>query len=224
MPDLNFDNPKVRDEFIDIGKYWLIDMQVDGFRLDAAKHIFPSDRPLDNHAFWQDFRKAMENIKPDVYLVGEVWSKAEDVAPYLKGLPALFNFDMGYSITQVINAGMDTLGLIRKYKEISDFYKSVTTEYLDATFLRNHDQNRILSELGGDQQRMRVAAAIVLTLPGTPYLYYGEEIGMLGLKPDEYIREPFVWNVDKKDEGQTYLGETKILDRSDRNTASQTTR
>ncbi len=203
MPDLNFDNPKVKEEFIDIGEFWLKEMQVDGFRLDAAKHIFPTDRASDNHAFWQEFRQSMEKIKPDVYLVGEVWSEAKEVAPYLKGLPALFNFDMGYAITGVVNAGRDTIGLISKYKTISDFYQSVTTEYLDATFLKNHDQNRIMSELGGDQQKMRVAASILLTLPGTPYLYYGEEIGMLGVKPDEYIREPFLWAEDGTDAMQT---------------------
>jgi alpha-amylase len=203
MPDLNFDNPKVRAEFTDIGKFWLQDLNVDGFRLDAAKHIYPDDRAEDNHAFWIEFRKEMEKIKPDVYLVGEVWSSAKVVAPYLKGLPALFNFDMGYAITNVVNAGRDTIGLISKYKEISDFYKTITNEYLDATFLRNHDQNRILSELGGNPAKARIAAGILLTLPGTPYIYYGEEIGMLGTKPDEFIREPFIWDVDKKDAMQT---------------------
>jgi glycosidase len=203
MPDLNFDNQKVRDEFKDIGKFWLQDMNIDGFRLDAAKHIYPDDRAEDNHAFWIEFRKEMETIKPDVYLVGEVWSSSKVVAPYLKGLPALFNFDMGYAITNVVNTGKDTIGLISKYKEISDFYKTVTSDYLDATFLRNHDQNRILSELGDNPAKARVAAGILLTLPGTPYIYYGEEIGMLGTKPDEFIREPFLWDVDKKDAMQT---------------------
>jgi alpha-amylase len=209
MPDLNFDNAMVKKEFVDIGNFWLKDLKVDGFRLDAAKHIFPTERAADNHAFWQEFRTSMESIKPDVYLVGEVWSKAEDVAPYLGGLPALFNFDMGYAITQVVSAGRDTVDLIGKYKMINDFYKSVTTEFLDATFLKNHDQNRILSELGGNVSKMRVAAGILLTLPGTPYLYYGEEIGMLGVKPDEYIREPFVWDVDTTDEVQTYWEQPK---------------
>ena len=193
MPDMNFDNPKVRQEFVDIGKYWLEEMQVDGFRLDAAKHIYPTDRAEDNHAFWIWFREEMQKIKPDVYLVGEVWSGAEEVAPYLKGLPALFNFDMGYAITAAVRAGQDTIQLIDKYKSINDFYLKTTSDYIDATFLKNHDQNRILSELGGDQLKARVAAAILLTLPGTPYIYYGEEIGMLGVKPDEYIREPFLW-------------------------------
>lgn len=203
MPDLNFDNPKVKQEFVEIGKYWLADMDVDGFRLDAAKHIFPTERATDNHAVWVWFREEMKKIKPDVYLVGEVWSKASDVAPYLKGLPALFNFDMGYAITSVVQSGQDTLGLIKRYKEISDFYNQSTSEYIDATFLKNHDQNRILSELNGDLNKARVAAGILFTLPGTPYIYYGEEIGMLGIKPDEYIREPFLWATGKEDKMQT---------------------
>ncbi|MBL0743654.1 alpha-amylase family glycosyl hydrolase [Chryseolinea lacunae] len=198
MPDLNFDNPRVKQEFMEIGKFWLSDMQVDGFRLDAARHIFPTDRAADNHAFWQEFRQAMQYLKPDVYLVGEVWADAKEVAPYLKGLPSLFNFDMGYAITDVVNAGRDTMKLIERYKRISDYYRASTPEYTDAIFLKNHDQNRILSELGGDPGKMRVAAGILMTLPGTPYVYYGEEIGMLGKKPDEYIREPFVWATDDK--------------------------
>ncbi len=203
MPDLNFDNPKVKDEFIDIGRYWLTEMKVDGFRLDAAKHIFSEERAEDNHAFWVWFRGEMEKIKPDVYMVGEVWSEAEEVAPFLKGLPALFNFDMGYAITSVVDGGMDTINLVKKYKEINDFYRSITPDYIDATFLKNHDQNRILSELGDDENKMRVAASILFTLPGTPYVYYGEEIGMKGMKPDEYIREPFIWDEGSRDPLQT---------------------
>ncbi len=203
MPDLNFDNEKVKEEFIAIGNYWLKDMNVDGFRLDAAKHIFPDERATDNHAFWVWFREAMQKIKPDVYMVGEVWSSAEHVAPYLNGLPALFNFDMGYAITGVVQAGKDTINLIKKYKSINDYYKKSTEAYIDATFLKNHDQNRILSELKDDVNKAKVAAAILLTLPGTPYVYYGEEIGMKGVKPDEHIREPFLWDTTANDSLRT---------------------
>lgn len=209
MPDLNFDNQKVKQEFVDIGKFWLEEMQVDGFRLDAAKHIFPTERATDNHAFWVWFKEEMQKIKPDVYLVGEVWSSAPEVAPYLKGLPALFNFDMGYAITAAVRAGEDTIQLIKKYKAINDYYLQTTSNYIDATFLKNHDQNRILSELNNDQQKARVAAAILFTLPGTPYVYYGEEIGMLGVKPDEFIREPFLWTANATDPIQTHWEEPR---------------
>jgi alpha-amylase len=218
-PDLNLDNQKVRDEIVDISRFWLEEIGVDGFRLDAARHIFPDNRNEDNYAFWVWFRSEMQKIKPDVYLVGEVWMSAKEVAPYLKGLPSLFNFDIGYAIMTDVLAGKDTVGLVKKYKEISDYYASVNKDYLDATFIRNHDQIRMLSELKGNADKSRVATGILLTLPGTPYLYYGEEIGMLGDKvmnyetimgPDIYIREPFVWDYAGKDKAQTSWMEPKL--------------
>ena len=211
-PDLNLDNQKVREEIVDIARFWLDVMKVDGFRMDAAKHIFPDERASDNHSFWVWFKGEMEKIKPDVYLVGEVWSQAKDVAPYLQGLPSLFNFDLGYAITDVTKAGRDTVGLVQRYKEIRDYYKSITEDYLDATFIKNHDQTRLLTELSGDVNKAKMAAALLLTMPGTPYIYYGEEIGMLGDKlstyedqfgPDAFVREPYVWDADGKDALQT---------------------
>ncbi len=202
MPDLNFDNQKLREEIYDIGRFWLEEVGVDGFRLDAAKHIFPDDRPLDNHAFWKEFRAKMEAIKPDVYLVGEVYDKKETVAPYLPGLPALFNFDFHYTLLDALNKEEGML-LAKKQKEIIDFYQGITPTFIDATFSSNHDQPRLLNELGSDPAKYKQASLILMTMPGAPYLYYGEEIGMLGLKPDENIREPFLWDVKSKDKGRT---------------------
>ena len=201
MPDLNFDNPKVRDEIYDIAKFWLMDVGVDGFRLDAAKHIFTADRPLDNHSFWKEFRARMEALKPDVYLVGEVYDKKEIVAPYLHGLPALFNFDFHYKLLETMNSG-EAMELPIMQKEILEYYQSITPAFIDATISSNHDQPRLLNGLGKDPARYKQAVAVLLTMPGAPYLYYGEEIGMLGAKPDQYIREPFLWDVKKKDAGR----------------------
>lgn len=201
MPDLNFDSPKVREEIYEIGRFWLEEVGVDGFRLDAAKHIFPDDRPEDNHEFWKEFRAKMVAIKPDVYLVGEVYDKKEIVAPYLPGLPALFNFDFHYTLLETMNTENGML-LAKKQKEVLDFYQGITPTFIDATFSSNHDQPRILNELGSDPDKYKQAIAILLTMPGAPYLYYGEEIGMLGLKPDEHIREPFLWDEKNKDSGR----------------------
>jgi len=131
------------------------------------------------------------------------------VAPYLKGLPALFNFELGISIIHTINAGYDTLGLVNKYKTIVDIYNRASNEYIDATFIRNHDQNRTLSELDDDINKAKLACSIQMTFPGTPYVYYGEEIGMKGHKPDEYIREPFLWDEAGKEKLQTTWEEAK---------------
>lgn len=202
MPDLNFDNPAVKKEIFSAGRFWLEDIGVDGFRLDAAKHIYPDERAKDNHAFWKEFRTAMEAIKPDVFLLGEVWTTADVAAPYLAGLHSLFNFDLGYAITRAVQTGRAD-SLVEKHQQIMNYYQGVTPSFVDATFLTNHDQNRIMSELGGDQQKAKAAAALLLTLPGTPFLYYGEELGMTGVKPDEHIREPFMWHSAASDSLRT---------------------
>ena len=201
MPDLNYDNPRLRQEVFKIGRFWASEVKVDGFRLDAARHIFPDERPQDNHWWWEYFLQEMRKINKDFYLVGEVWAPAEVVGPYLKGIPALFNFDMGGAIIKAVNAEKgDSLAI--SHKKIRDFYKSINPDYVDATFLTNHDQNRIMSAVNNDVDKAKIAAAILLTLPGSPYLYYGEEIGMQGKKPDPFIREPFLWDVKGKDKSR----------------------
>lgn len=208
MPDLNFDNPRVREEIYEIGRFWLEDVGVDGFRLDAAKHIFPDDRPTDNHEFWKEFREKMEAIKPDVYLVGEVYDQKEIVAPYLPGLPALFNFDFHYALLESYQEENGLL-LPRRQKEVLDYYQAITDDFIDATISSNHDQPRLLTSLGDDERKYRQAISVLLSMPGAPYLYYGEEIGMKGMKPDEHIREPFLWDVKSKDTGRATWIEAK---------------
>ena len=207
MPDLNFDNPEVRKEIYEISRFWLEDIGVDGFRLDAAKHIFPDDRLIDSYEFWREYRDEMRKIKPDVYLVGEVWASSDVVKEFAKGLPALFNFDLAGSIQQSVIQGKNVASTIEGPKWVNlenedlisrlikqrEVFKSATEDYHDAIFLSNHDQNRVMSNFTGDIKRAKMAASILLTLPGTPYIYYGEEIGMLGKKPDPNIREPFLW-------------------------------
>ncbi|HLA56568.1 MAG TPA: alpha-amylase family glycosyl hydrolase [Flavobacterium sp.] len=209
MPDLNYDSPKLREEMFKVGKFWLTDIGVDGFRLDAARHIFPEERAPDNHKWWVYFRNEMQKANKDVYLVGEVWAPANVVGPYMKGLPALFNFDMGYAITKAVNTHK-TDSLVLNHKKIRDFYHGINADYVDATFLTNHDQERIMSAVSNDPNKAKMAAALLLTLPGSPYLYYGEELGMPGEKPDQNIREPLIWDVKAKDKSRTKWMEPKF--------------
>ena len=217
MPDLNFDHRPLRQEIYDIGRFWLEEVGVDGFRLDAAKHIYPDERPEDNHAFWVEFREEMEKVKPDVYLIGEVWATTEVSAPYTRGLHALFNFDLAFSILASIKAEQsqsaviagpswqvtDDVSLVDGFIQNLNAFRSYNPSFINATFLSNHDQNRVASMLDGDAGKVKLAASILLTLPGSPYLYYGEELGMLGMKPDERIREPFPWEPLAQDQGRT---------------------
>ena len=217
MPDLNFDNPKVLEEILDIGKFWLTEVGIDGFRMDAAKHIFRDHRAADNHRFWKKFRTGMEAINPDVYIVGEVWADAKTAAPYSEGLPVLFNFDLAFSILETVKNekvsasfisghGHETIqntSLIGKFIENKKTFQDTNPNFTDGVFLSNHDQNRAMSVLGDDINKAKLAAAIYLTLPGQPYIYYGEEIGMKGQKPDEMIREPFLWDIEANDINRT---------------------
>jgi glycosidase len=191
MPDLNFDHPPVRKEIYKIGKFWL-DKGIDGFRLDAAKHIYPDDRLDDTRKFWEEFTTEMRAVKPDVKIIGEVWSDSATLSTLFKGLPSLFNFELTKNIPECIQDG-DGGELMTAYTNIVNAYKAANVPFEDAILLSNHDMNRIRSTLGGDIQKSKLAASILLTLPGTPYLYYGEELSMLGVKPDIHLREPFPW-------------------------------
>lgn len=210
MPDLNFDNPKVRKEITATGQFWL-KQGVDGFRLDAAKHIYEdlqtdkSQATTDkNVAWWQEFRSGLKEVKPDAYLVGEVWDpSAALIASYLdQALDSGFNFSLAETILSSVKTEKDAnipFTLERSYKLYGE--KS-GGQFVDATFLTNHDQNRVMTQLEGDLPHAKMAASLLLTLPGNPFIYYGEEIGMYGAKPDELIREPMRWTQDDS-EGQT---------------------
>lgn len=211
MPDLNFDNPQVRSEMKDIGTFWL-KQGLDGFRLDAAKHIYEdllSDKSAattaKNVAWWQEFRQSMSKVNPEVYIVGEVWeNSAVSVGAYLDhAFNSGFNFGLAESLISSAKTEKDSgvaFTLERTYKLYSQLSGSTFT---DATFLTNHDKNRVMSQLQNEPLHAKMAASMLLTLPGNPFIYYGEEIGMLGVKPDEGIREPMRWTAGQPANGQT---------------------
>jgi glycosidase len=212
MPDLDYDTPAVRQQMIKVGQYWL-KKGVDGFRLDAAQHIYLDfkadiDNPqtlAKNLAWWSDFRGGMNAVAPNTYLVGEVTrDSAEQLAPYFKPLDAVFDFPLA---TQLIDSAKNEragdLGALLARTNAA--YRKVTGKSgVDAPFLSNHDQNRVMSQLDGNLQHMRMAAALLLTLPGQPFVYYGEELGMRGQKPDENLREPMRWHRDPHGAGETH--------------------
>jgi glycosidase len=203
MPDLNYDNKKVREEIFKISSFWLKDVGIDGFRMDAAKYIYPENQLNKNLQWWNEFRQEAQKIKKDVIIVGEVWGPAKEIAPYLKdGMTACFDFQLADSIRTSVKDEVDHQ-ILKTWIQISNTYSKQKTMFEDATFLSNHDINRIMTDIGNKTAKGKVAASLLLTLPGNPFIYYGEEIGMLGEKPDEYIREPFLWNMEGADQGQT---------------------
>lgn len=212
MPDLNFDEPKAREEMIKIGQYWL-EQGLDGFRLDAAKHIYGDfastastpEIQAKNKAWWQEFRAGMTKVKPDAYLIGEVWDSLTVIAPYFdQALNSAFHFDLAGRLLSAADKEQDADLAFSLGRAYGVYEKSSGGTFVDAPFLSNHDQNRVMTVLNGNLDHAKMAAAMLLTLPGTPYLYYGEELGMKGAKPDEYIREPMPWYASSGGgEGQT---------------------
>lgn len=204
MPDLNFENQKVRQEIFKITSFWLKDIGIDGFRIDAAKYVYPEDQPEKNIRWWNKFRLEAKKIKKDVIIVGEVWGSAKEIAPYLKdGMTSCFNFQLADSIRVSLQEEKDHY-ILQTWWQIRDTYTLQNQAFEDAIFLSNHDMNRIMTDIGNKTAKGKVAASLLLTLPGNPFIYYGEEIGMLGEKPDEFIREPFLWNVEGEDKEQTH--------------------
>lgn len=212
MPDLNFDEPKVREEMIKIGQFWL-EQGLDGFRLDAAKHIFGDfawaektpETQAKNKAWWQQFRAGMSEVNPNAYLIGEVWDSLTVIAPYFdQALNSAFHFDLADRLLSAADSEQEADLAYSLGRAYGVYEKSSGGTFVDAPFLSNHDQNRTMTVLNGNVEHAKMAAAMLLTLPGTPYLYYGEELGMKGAKPDECIREPMLWYSDPSGgEGQT---------------------
>jgi len=200
MPDLNYRNPQVQAEMIRVGKHWLA-AGADGFRLDAVRYLFESgpgsgqQDTEETRSFLSRFYAEMKAFRPDCYLVGEIWSDIDTVAPYLaepRKLDSAFDFDLAAAIVGGVKDWNS--GYINATQEV--VLETYPTVVADSIFLTNHDQDRIASVFGPNPEKLRMAASLLLTLPGTPYIYYGEEIGTPGTKPDENIRKPMLWSDD----------------------------
>jgi len=194
MPDLNFENEEVRTEIKDITNFWLDEMKVDGFRLDAAKHIIEDGSNQENTQgtldWWSEFNQEFKSINPHALAVGEVWDETTVVLSYLDNrLDFCFEFDLAQDILSAVKNSNPVL-IVQKMEEMNTQYPY----HQYGTFLTNHDQNRTIGSLSNNIAKNMLASSIYLTLPGIPFIYYGEEIAMRGQKPDEDIRKPMLWN------------------------------
>ncbi len=207
MPDLNYNNHNVREDIKNAASKWL-NMGIDGFRLDAAIHIYGDNEfknmnnQLDaNIQWWNEFALSCEKINPNVYLVGEAWQKTDLLEDYVQPFDTKFNFTFQESLINSLKNETtlteDNTSLSKLYENILTTYNKVDSNYIDGIFASNHDQERVMSSLNSIE-KAKLAANIYMTLPGNPYIYYGEEIGMLGIKPDENIREAFKWTDSTK--------------------------
>lgn len=178
-----------------------IRMGVDGFRLDAVKHIYHNASSSENPTFLKKFYDRCNatykatGAKSDFYMVGEMLDEYGSVAPYYAGLPALFEFSFWYRLKWALQ---NNTGLYFAHDVISmqSAYSAYRSDYIEATKLSNHDEDRVGSDLDKSTDKMKLAAAVLLTSQGHPYIYQGEELGYWGNKSngDEYVRTPIIWD------------------------------
>jgi glycosidase len=193
MPDLDYHTPEVREEAKRIAEYWLREMGVDGFRLDAVPYLVEDgDCQMGcagTHEFLREYAAYIRGVAPDAYTVGEVWGDVESLMPYYPDqLTSYFGFELADSLVAVVNDG-NAAGLLPGYLRL----QKAEPYYRWSPILSNHDGTRSMTRFGGDVARAKLGATLLLTLPGLPFVYYGEEIGMTGDKPDPRLRTPMQW-------------------------------
>ena len=209
MPDLNLDSQAVRGEIEDIMEFWL-NKGVAGFRLDAAKEFW-SGNTAKNVEVLNWIQTTAASLKPDCYLVAEVWDTFGQVTEYYQsGITSIFNFPFGDSTGKIVDVlrGAGNPAMVSTYAtalETADSaYRGSNPNYIDAPFLSNHDVGRIAGFVAQNEQKTKLAGAMNLFMSGSAFIYYGEEIGMVGSGNDPSKRAPMYWNAERND-GTTKL-------------------
>ncbi|HKH92876.1 MAG TPA: alpha-amylase family glycosyl hydrolase [Gemmatimonadaceae bacterium] len=197
MPDLNYATRAVRDEAERVGRFWLTEMGVDGFRLDAVPYLVEEGGALAHtpgtHAELRDFAASVRRTAPGAFTIGEVWDSTGTILRYYPDqLDAYFAFELSDALLDAVRTSAPQR-LLALYARMQRALPAVRW----SPFQRNHDQTRTVTALGGDLRAARLSAELLLTLPGLPFVYYGEELGMTGDKPDPRLRTPMHWTAGR---------------------------
>lgn len=183
MPDLDLTNPAVTAELERAARHWL-ELGVDGFRVDAIQHLVEGDggriaNTPATYAWVAGFEAFLHEAAPGAFLVGETWTEMPAIVRYHVDAQLDMSFD--YPLWKVVLAALQA----RSARDLAAALEQTLAHYPEGavrgTFLSNHDQTRHATRLSfprRDEARLALAAGLLLTLPGTPFLYYGEEIGM----------------------------------------------
>jgi glycosidase len=204
MPDVNLANERARDEMVSAMRFWL-DRGVDGFRVDAARYLIEEDDgqtavladSAGSHRFVRELRAELERTHKDVLLVAEAWSTTEDIATYW-GDGDEYQLAFSFGVAGALLESVRDKNRAHLKQELALAAEAFADRAFEAPFLTNHDMRRVMQALGDDVDAARLAAATLLALPGTPFLYYGEELGMRGGdgSGDEHKRTPMRWRED----------------------------
>lgn len=184
MPKLNTGNPKVADYLCAVGTYWIKEADIDGWRLDVANEI--------NHDFWRRFRREVRSVKPDIFLVGEIW---EEAGCWLMG--DQFDSTMNYTFSYLCKDFF-----AKRTMHVTEFDAQIQRMIMryprrvalaQMNFLDSHDVPRFLSFCGGDIKKMELAFFYLFMGVGVPSVFYGDECYIDGVKENEY-RKAMPWD------------------------------
>lgn len=210
MPDLDYGEASKASEspafkaLAETADKW-IRMGVDGFRLDAVAWIY-NETISDNVAFlqqWYDHCNATYKAQghtDDIFMVGEAWTGHGTEKDYYEGLPSLFEFEY-FRLSDENQLLVNTLkgnagNYVSKVTKMISDHQQARPGAITSFFLTNHDQPRAAEILNKDAAKLKQAAAMLLTTPGKPFVYQGEELGYYGSNgsSDNYIRTPILWD------------------------------
>jgi cyclomaltodextrinase / maltogenic alpha-amylase / neopullulanase len=189
MPKLNTENPEVKEYLLQVGRYWIEEFDIDGWRLDVANEI--------DHRFWREFREEVKKIKPELYILGEIW---HDSMPWLQG--DQFDAVMNYPLTSALldHYADNTITAETMGDRLSSLLHSYPANVNEVAFnlLGSHDTPRLLTLAKEKKEVVKLMYILQFSFPGTPCIYYGDEIGMKG-GADPGCRECMIWDENEQD-------------------------
>jgi cyclomaltodextrinase / maltogenic alpha-amylase / neopullulanase len=188
MPKLNTENHEVKEYLLEVGRYWVREFDIDGWRLDVANEV--------DHAFWREFRQEVKKIKPDLYILGEIW---HDSMPWLRGdqFDAVMNYPFTTNILNLFaKKTISNKEFIENMVTVLHMYPKNVNKVV-FNLVGSHDTPRILTECDEDIRKVKLIYAIMLTFIGTPCIYYGDEIGISG-DQDPGCRKCMEWDKSKQ--------------------------
>jgi alpha-amylase len=201
--DLNWENPEVLNRVTDVFRFWAA-QGVDGFRLDAARYLIKGPHGEQNmpqtHAVWKHIVAKTREVNPNAYFVGEVWDSAQAISSYYGNgdeLDSCFDFPVAEGLRDSLsNRNSNSF-----FTALNEHLNIQPDPFFTAPIISNHDMDRVASVVNGNIDLQKLGALALLTLPGTPVIYYGDEIGIpknngSAFEGDLAKRTPMQWSTD----------------------------
>lgn len=193
MPKLNTTNPIMEKYLLDVTRYWMENYHIDGWRLDVSNEV--------SHLFWAKFREVVKGINPNAYILGENW---DDSNPWLRGdeLDAVMNYNLALPIwrffgTSPYDFKIDAETFKDYINRLMVLYPENVMEHM-FNLIDSHDTMRILRRCGDNKDLFKLAYLFLFSFPGSPNIYYGDEVGLTG-DNDPDNRRCMIWEVEKQD-------------------------